>query len=87
MKINIQVRKKKRSKIKITSFFFCLVTPSVNGKKSRKNLTRGSNRSRINFPYEKPQLRSASASSISSSPSPPTRKTKGKGPSRLAAKN
>ncbi|CAF4528463.1 unnamed protein product, partial [Rotaria sp. Silwood2] len=60
---------------------------SINSKKSRKNPTTVSSRSRINFPYEKPQLRSASASSASSSPSPPTRKTRRKGPSKLAAKN
>jgi hypothetical protein len=59
----------------------------VNGNKSRKNPTRGSSRSRVNFQYEKPQLRSASASSASSSPSPPVRKTRSKGASRLAAKN
>ncbi|CAF3661371.1 unnamed protein product, partial [Rotaria sordida] len=58
----------------------------INSKKSRKNPTTGSSRSHINFPYEKPQLRSASASS-SSSLSPPTRKTRRKGPSKLAAKN
>ncbi|CAF2251412.1 unnamed protein product [Rotaria magnacalcarata] len=60
---------------------------SINRKKLRKNTTNGSTRSRINFPYEKPQLRSASASSISSSPSPPARKTRGRPPSKLAAKN
>ncbi|CAF4892643.1 unnamed protein product, partial [Rotaria sp. Silwood1] len=60
---------------------------SVNSKKPRKNPSGGSSRSRINFPYEKPQLRSASASSASSTPSPPTRKTRRKGLSKLVAKN
>ncbi len=86
MKRQIQVRKKIFRKIKISFDFYSALT-TVNGKKSRKNTIRGSNRSKINFAYEKPQLRSASASSISSSPSPPSRKTRGKGPSRLAAKN
>ena len=54
---------------------------SVNGKKSRTTPTRVSNRSRINFSYEKPQLRSSSASSL------PARKTRGKLPARLAAKS
>ena len=82
----IQVRENLFEKIRFQCLFFVALS-SVNGKKSRKNPTRTSNRSKINFSYEKPQLRSASASSISSSPSPPTRKTRGKLPSRLAAKN
>ncbi|CAF0795178.1 unnamed protein product [Adineta steineri] len=61
--------------------------PSVNGKKSRKNIVNTSNRSRVSFPYEKPQLRSKSASSSSSSLSPPARKTRSKASSRLATKN
>jgi len=43
---------------------------------SRKSSPRGSNRTKINFPYEKPKLRSASA----------PRKTRGKRPSRLTTK-
>ncbi|CAF0813583.1 unnamed protein product [Rotaria sordida] len=44
----------------------------VNGTNIRKTSINSSNRSRINFPYEKPQLRSASSSSSSPSPSPKT---------------
>jgi hypothetical protein len=54
-----------------------LDSPPVNGNNTRKTATNVSNRSRVNFPYEKPQLRSASSSS--SSPSPKgNRRIKGK---------
>jgi len=59
---------------------------TVNGKKSRSTTANSSSRSRINFTYEKPKLRS---SAISSSRSPPTnRKTRAgtKRPSRGTTK-
>ncbi|CAF1248008.1 unnamed protein product [Adineta steineri] len=43
-------------------------SPSVNGNNSRKTPASSSNRARVNFAYEKPQLRSASSSSSSPSP-------------------
>ncbi|UJR22584.1 hypothetical protein I4U23_025630 [Adineta vaga] len=58
---------------------------TVTSKKARKNTTTNStNRSRVNFSYEKPQLRSAS---ISSGSSTPTRKTRSKGSAKLTTKN
>lgn len=59
---------------------------TVNGKKSRSTTANSSSRSRINFTYEKPKLRS---SANSSSRSPPTnRKTRAgtKRPSRVTTK-
>ncbi|CAF1011370.1 unnamed protein product [Adineta ricciae] len=52
-------------------------SPPVNGNKTRKTPVINSNRARVNYPYEKPKLRSASSSS--SSPSPKSnRRAKGK---------
>jgi hypothetical protein len=65
-----------RKKI-IKLVLFYLDSPPLNGNNTRKTTTSASNRSRVNYPYEKPQLRSASSSS--SSPSPKTnRRVKGK---------
>ncbi|CAF4847734.1 unnamed protein product, partial [Rotaria socialis] len=50
-------------------------SPPVNGANVRKTQK---NRSRVNFPYEKPQLRSASSSSSSPSPKSNRRGTKDK---------
>ncbi|CAF3808258.1 unnamed protein product [Rotaria socialis] len=50
-------------------------SPPVNGANVRKTQK---NHSRVNFPYEKPQLRSASSSSSSPSPKSNRRGTKDK---------
>ena len=87
---NERTTSKKQSALwRFTRIFavFVSASPATNGNKSRKTATGTSSRSRVNFVYEKPQLRSASVSSASPTPSPPTRKTRGKVPSRLAAKN
>ena len=87
---NGRTTSEKRFDLRVVNLVFTLflsVSPSSNGNKSRKTAAGASNRSRVNFVYEKPQLRSASVSSSSTTPSPPTRKTRGKAPSRLAAKN